>query len=352
MGSGLSFKIRSLGPISGELQLDFDVPLVILTGETGTGKSFLLRMLSILFKNLEQPLDVKALEGEFTREFKHPRYVVFEGADEGEAVLSYEGDVLVGLTIRKKLGGLGKLHADFIEIGKEMGGVPPYAELARRSIIAPSERVPLTRHLLLVDYQQLRRLLAPSTDAYCSLFVEMCGMDQGRSLLEEMLSPLVEEGLIPRVPSYFDRGLVAGYDANNASSAALSLLSLAPVAYRLNEGRAFLAAVDTIELHLTPLLQAVAAVDLARRVKRCREESEEYPVPLLMITHSSIVLSALLTEVEEGVKDRLVMLDEKYKLGNEDVKTVVLYRRDGAVCCDIAQGIALPNYLREYARFL
>jgi hypothetical protein len=137
-----------------------------------------------------------------------------------------------------------------------------------------------------------------------------------------------------------------------ASSAALSLISLAPIAYRLSEGRALLVAVDTVELHLTPLLQAATAVDLARRAKKCWEESEEYPIPLLLVTHSSIVLSALLTEVEEGAKDKLVRLSEEYRLKSEDVKTVILYRRNGVVNCDVAQGIAQPSYLRSYARLL
>jgi hypothetical protein len=98
-------------------------------------------------------------------------------------------------------------------------------------------------------------------------------------------------------------------------------------------------------------MQAATAVNLARWAKRCWEEGEEYPVPLLMVTHSSIVLSALLTEVEEGAKDKLVRLDESYRLRGEDVKTVILYRRDVATRCDVTQGIAEPTYLREHLRF-
>jgi len=326
------------------------VPVVVLTGETGTGKSFLLRVLSTLLRELQRPLDARALEEELQKEFGHPSYVVFEGAGEGTIKLSYEGDVLVDLRIREKpIGPRGpeKLRAEFIEIEKERGGSQPYAELARRSVIAPDERVPLTRHVLLNGHYYY---VTPSTDSYCNLLAEM--RRNNHWLLEEMLAPLIKEGLIPRARSYFDRGLVAGRDVRETSSAALSLLSLAPIAYRLGEGRALLVAVDTIELHLTPLLQAAIAVDLARRAKRGWEESEEYPAPLLLVTHSSIVLSALLTEVEEGAKDRLVRLSESYRLKREDVKTVVFHRKEGVVSYDVTQGIAQPNYLREYARFL
>jgi hypothetical protein len=321
-----------------------------LTGETGTGKSFLLRLLSMLLRELRQPLDARALESELTDEFGHPRHIVHEGAGEGEVELSYEDDVLVDLRVRERPIGFGrpdKLRAEFIEIERERGGSQPYAELASRSLMAPDERVPLVRQVLLKGHYYYT---TPSADAYCSLLAEM--RIKNHWLLEEMLAPLIEEGLIPRTRSYFDRGLVAGHDAHVASSAALSLISLAPIAYRLSEGRALLVAVDTVELHLTPLLQAATAVDLARRAKKCWEESEEYPIPLLLVTHSSIVLSALLAEVEEGAKDKLVRLSEEYRLKGEDVKTVILYRRNGVVNCDVAQGIAQPSYLREYARFL
>jgi len=307
-------------------------------------------VLSILLRSLSQPLDARALEEEFAKEFGHPGYALFEGADEGKVELYYEGEVLVSLKINKKPIGprrLDKLCAEFVEIEREKGGSQPYAELASRSVIAPDERVPLARHVLINRHYPYT---TPSIHAYCELLIEMC--EKNHWLLNEMLMPLIDEGMIPKALSYFDRGIVAGLEARAASSATLSLLSLAPIALRLSEGRALLTAVDTIELHLTPLLQAVAAVELSRRAKRCWEESEEYPAPLLLITHSSIVLSALLTEVEEGVKDRLVRLGEEYRLRREDVKTLVLHRREGAVACEASQGIAQPSYLREYARFL
>jgi energy-coupling factor transporter ATP-binding protein EcfA2 len=366
---GLSLEARNIGPAVGELRLDLDVPLVVLTGETGTGKSFLLRTLSILLKNLAQPLDAKTLEADFKDEFGHPAYVVSEGASEGSVVLSYEGDVLANVRVRERpssaRAGPGKLRAMFVEVEKGKGGIQPYAELAARSVMAPDERVPLVRHMLFSGcypyatpegdrghslVEAPPRRYTPSMSAYRGLLAEMRGANHW--LLDEMLMSLIEEGLLRRARSYFDRGVVAGYDARDVSSAAISLLSLAPVVLRLEEGRALLAAVDTVELHLTPLMQGATAVNLARWAKRCWEESEEYPVPLLMVTHSSIVLSALLREVEEGAKDKLVRLDESYRLRNEDVKTAVLYRRDGAIRCDVTQGVAQPNYLREYARFI
>ena len=228
---------------------------------------------------------------------------------------------------------------------REKGGSQPYAELASRSVIAPDERIPLVRRVLINRSYDT----TPSIHAYYELLREMC--ENNHWLLNEMLMPLIDEGMIPKARSYFDRGVVAGLEARVASSATLSLLSLAPLALRLSEGRALLTAVDTIELHLTPLLQA-AAVELSRRAKRGWEESEEYPASLLLITHSSIVLSALLTEVEEGVKDRLVRLGEEYRLRREDVKTLVLHRREGVVTCEASQGIAQPSYLKGYARLL
>jgi hypothetical protein len=54
--------------------------------------------------------------------------------------------------------------------------------------------------------------------------------------------------------------------------------------------------------------------------------------------------------VEEDTKDKLVRLGEEYRLKSEDVKTVILYRRDCLVNCDAAQGIAQPSYLKDYVR--
>jgi energy-coupling factor transporter ATP-binding protein EcfA2 len=93
-----------------------------LTGETGTGKSFLLRVLSILLRSLSRPLDTRALEEEFTKEFGHPGFALFEGADEGKVELYYEGEVLVSLKIHKRPISpkkLNKLCAEFIEIERE-----------------------------------------------------------------------------------------------------------------------------------------------------------------------------------------------------------------------------------------
>jgi hypothetical protein len=45
-------------------------------------------------------------------------------------------------------------------------------------------------------------------------------------------------------------------------------------------------------------------------------------------------------------------LSEEYRLKSEDVKTVVLYRRDGIVNCNVTQGIAQPSYFKDYARLL
>jgi hypothetical protein len=52
------------------------------------------------------------------------------------------------------------------------------------------------------------------------------------------------------------------------------------------------------------------------------------------------------------VKDKLVRLPDKYRVTEDDVKTVILHRMEGVVQCDIDKGIIPPRYLREYARFL
>ena len=349
MGSGLSVEIERLGPFDDKTKLELDTPLTIVSGETGTGKSFLLRLLSVLLKNMRSTLDAKTLESDLSSEFGHPKFVVHEEAEEGSVALSYSGGVLLNVKVYSKpvgaARGEGGARSEFVEVAGWKGS-QPYIELAERSVVAPDERVPLTRYILGAGWAYP----PPSASAFASVLSDMRGKEHW--LLEETLMPMVEEGLLPRARSYFSKGVVAGYDARSVSSAAISLLSLAPVVLRLYEGRALLAAVDTVELHLTPLLQAAAAVNLARWAKKGWVECEEHPTPLLLVTHSSIVLSALLTEVEEGVKDKLVRLPDSYRLTEDDVKTVIFYREEGVLRCDARKGVALPNHLREYARFL
>ncbi|RLF03915.1 MAG: hypothetical protein DRK00_07885, partial [Thermoprotei archaeon] len=159
-------------------------------------------------------------------------------------------------------------------------------------------------------------------------------------------------GVLRGIPSYFDRGVVDGILAQNHSAAVFACLSLAPVVKVLVEGRAFLAAVDAVEVHLTPLLQAAMAVNLARLAKMGWECAEEYPASLLMITHSSIVLAALLREVRRGVEDPLIFVEEGYRVGDGDVKSVVFYREDSAVKVKGIEGIVEAGYLREYMRLI
>jgi len=351
LSSGLCVEIDNLGPFSKKVKLELNVPLMVVTGETGTGKSFLLRLLSLLLKNLKQTLDVRTLEEyDLKNEFGHSRHIVHEKAEEGRIMLSYGGELLADVEIYSRPAGrpsaeINEMRAEFVKVAK-WKGEQPYTELAERSVMAPDERIPLTRYILSAGWASP----PPSASAFSSLLASM--RDKEHWLLEEMIMPMVEEGLLPRIRSYFSKGVVAGYDVRNVSSAAIALLSLAPIALRLQEGRAFFAAVDTLELHLSPLLQAATAVNLARWAKKGWVECEEHPTPLLLVTHSSIVLSALLTEVEEGVKDKLVRLPDSYRLTEDDVKTVIFYREEGVLRCDARKGVALPNHLREYARFL
>jgi len=339
----LELWIENFGPIE-ELRLEIDVPLVILTGETGTGKSLLLRVFSLLLKNLPYPLDNKALESDFINEFGHPLHLIARGAEEAKIVLSYNGEALADIELYRHKG----RSAGFLSARRWKGGTQPYLDLAARSIIVPDERINFTRRMFSKDDHLLNVL--PSEKAYCTLLMELC--KENSPWLEEILAPMFEEDMLPNVRSYCDRGLIAGYEIRNLSSAALSLLSLAPILARLDEGRALLVAVDTVELHLTPLLQAVVSVNLARWAKRSWLECEEYPPPLLLVTHSSIVLAALQADTEEGVKDKLVRLEEKYRPNIEDIKTVVLYRERGVSRHEETKGVALPTYLREYSRFI
>jgi len=345
VGDKLTLNVEGLGPFSKKLIMELDTPLTVLVGETGTGKSFLLRLFSVLLKSMKTTIDARALENDLTSEFGHPKFAVHEEAEEGRVALSYDDEKIVDVKVYSKPLAAHGIHSEFIEI-EEWKGSQPYIELAEHSVIAPDVRVPLIRALLSGDQSPS----PPSASAFATIFSDMRSKEHW--LLEEMLVPMVEEGLLPMRQSYFKGGVVAGYQARNVSSATISLLSLAPVVLRLHEGRALLAAVDTVELHLTPLLQAVVAVNLARWAKKGWLENEEYPTPLLLVTHSSIVLSALLTEVEKGVENKLVRLPGKYRVTEEDVKTVILYRMEGAVRCDIDKGIIPPWYLREYAKFL
>ncbi len=80
-GGRLAVEVEGLGPLSERVVLELDTPLVVLVGETGTGKSFLLRPLSVLLKNLRSTPDARALEGDLASEFGHPRFAVHEGAE-------------------------------------------------------------------------------------------------------------------------------------------------------------------------------------------------------------------------------------------------------------------------------
>ena len=345
VGGKLTLSVEGLGPFSEKLIMDLDTPLTVLVGDTGTGKSFLLRLFSVLLKNLRTTLDARALENDLTSEFGHPRFVVHEENEMGRVSLSYSNEMLIDVKVHSKPLVTSEAYSDFVEI-EGWKGSQPYIELAERSVMAPDERIPLARYVLGASWASP----PPSASAFTNILLDMRGKEHW--LLEEMLMPMMEEGLLPRARSYFSKGIVAGYDARNISSAAVSLLSLAPVALRLHEGRALLAAVDTVELHLSPLLQAATAVNLARWAKKGWLECEENPAPLLLVTHSSVVLSALITEVEEGVKDKLVRLPDRYRLTEDDVKTVILYREGRVVKWDVGKGIIPPRYLREYARFL
>jgi len=95
-------EVEGLGPFSERVMLELDTPLVVLVGETGTGKSFLLRLLSVLLKNLRSTPDARALEGDLASEFGHPRFAVHEGAEAGRVALSCGGEVLVGVRVHSR----------------------------------------------------------------------------------------------------------------------------------------------------------------------------------------------------------------------------------------------------------
>lgn len=192
----LTLNIEGLGPFSEKLIIELDTPLTVLVGDTGTGKSFLLRLFSVLLKNLKTALDARALENDLTSEFRHPRFAVHEEAEMGRVSLSYGDEKLADVKVYSKPFATHGMHSDYIKVEKWKGS-QPYIELAEHSVIAPDVRVPLIRDLLSGDHSSS----PPSASAFTTIFSDMRSKEHW--LLEEMLIPMVEEGLLPRRQSYF-----------------------------------------------------------------------------------------------------------------------------------------------------
>ncbi len=343
----IKLKIQNLGPINEEIELELDKPVTLLVGETGSGKSFILRLLALLLKYLPNPPAVEELERDFREEFGAPYYAITEGSDKDGIALSYNDETIAKVEIQKrKFSKQDSRTGEHLRIVTWEGGKEPIAEYARNSIIAPDERVPLTRQIIDGKYPSY----LPSEKRYCEFLRNL--RDKNDPTLEEALEPLFMEGLLPKARSFFDRGIIAGNNALTVSSTVISFLSLAPVISRLRDGRALLAAVDTVEIHLTPLLQMAATINLARLAKFCWKKAEEHPTPLLIVTHSSSVLAALAEEIDRGIDDRIITVPSKYRLEKEDVKEVVLYHEEGVIKCKAQEGIVSPQYLREYLRLL
>jgi energy-coupling factor transporter ATP-binding protein EcfA2 len=132
MASWFKVEIENLGPFSGKVELELDTPLTIMTGETGAGKSFMLRLLSVLLKNMRSTLDARALEDDLGSEFGHPEFVVHERAEEGSVALSYGGETLLNVKVHSKpvgaVRGGGSMHSEYVEVAGWRGS-QPYIDL-------------------------------------------------------------------------------------------------------------------------------------------------------------------------------------------------------------------------------
>jgi hypothetical protein len=349
----MKLTVENIGPLRGHFELSFDSPITVLTGDSGTGKSFLLRILQLFIfylAEMGESLEVNRLEDKLSEEFNSVISIINTKEEKGRIALEYDEDVIADVELYKKFLGEKTIRqasrGRHIIVGKWKGGAPTYRELAKNSIIAPDTRVAIAKIMMTKGYSPG---LTPSEEVYAGRLRSL--REKNDWSLNESLNVLKIENILPKIGgSYFDRGIIEGLDSRTQSAAVFSLLSLAPAIRTLYEGRAFLVAVDTIESHLTPLLQGAVAVNLARWAKKGWVSSEEYPAPLLLVTHSSIVLAALQKEIEEGVKDRTVYVDEK--VTKEDVRMITLYREDGEVKWKISEGIELPTYLREYIRLI
>lgn len=344
----LKLNIEKLGPINDEFELELNKPITIITGDSCTGKTFILKMLGLLIKHLSTSFDIGTLEKDITSEFGHISHIVTAGEKQGCIKLYYANEHIAVLNF----------YAQVLEEEKRSryrrvesvlwkGGIQPIAEYAQRSVFALDERIPIARAVLTRGQPSIY----PSVNTYINTLNDLCKHND--PYLEESIRPLDAKNILPKTHSYFDKGIVRGMDAHILSASVIAFLSLAPVINRLVEGRALFAAVDTIELHLTPLLQIVATVNLARFAKLGWEKNEEQPVPLIIITHSSTVLAALAKEISKGIDDEAINISKEYKIDSNDIQTVILYRENGKFMYQIESGtVPLPAHLREYIRLI
>ena len=342
---GMKIITENIGPLKGRFYLDLNSPVTVLAGDTGTGKSFLLRILQLLISELAESLDVSRLEDKLCEEFGSIESIISTGEEEGRVTLEYNGETIADVLHHRLLGDGSSAHGKQITVNKWRGGIAPYSDLAKRSIIIPDARIAIAR--MVMEEGHVSRL-SPSEGIYAEF---LCSLRNNNDWsLNESLEALRREGVLLKAGrSCFNKGIIEGLDSRVQSGAVFAFLSLAPAIKILHEGRAFLVAVDTIETQITPFLQGVIAVNLARWAKM-GWKNKESPAPLLLVTHSSTVLAALSKEIEEGVDDRAVYVKERVE--KSDVRTVVLYREDGEVKWGISEGIAMPAYLREYIRLI
>ena len=89
--------LENLGPIRGNFELKLDKPVTIITGDTGTGKTFILKMLSLLIRHLSSSFNVKSLEEDVRNEFGHVPHIVTVGEKQGLIKLHYADEDIASL---------------------------------------------------------------------------------------------------------------------------------------------------------------------------------------------------------------------------------------------------------------
>ncbi len=348
----LVLRVENLGPLS-DAELRFDRPVVIVTGDTGTGKSLILRVLQILLSevfSVDDPREAEySLATRFREEFGSIPSLVKSGAEEAVVELECDGEVVARIILREERVCVEESSwSEALERRRELRG------RAERSLVAPDTRIALVRSLF--AGRSMER--TPTEEIFVKAFRSLLGDEVGHFYLNVALSPFRKAGLL-KGPALWRYGVLDGIPVHDHSASILSLLSLAPVlkalgpVYGKEEWRAegLLLGVDTVELHLTPLYQGVAATLMARAAVGAWREAEEQAPPLIMTTHSSIVLAALNQELIKGVKDDLLpeILSSEYRVTEESIVSYVFSRDEGGAKVEVFERkVPAPKYMAEY----
>ncbi len=139
--------------------------------------------------------------------------------------------------------------------------------------------------------------------------------------------------------------LVDGVPIYQASAAVLSMFSLT-LMFSQNIGG--ILAVDAIELHLTPTLQVLCAINLARWIKylRIKTENAYENTTLILVTHSDLIVSGLKLS-EKIVKNPIYsefLIRDGAPITEKDVKAYLFC--DGRME-EMSRPFTTPHYIDE-----